>query len=144
MSRGKSSDPLIILLAGLRPAGREGSVARTPRAPARDFVPCTPSSEWMSEEGSVARTPRAPARDFVPCTPSSEWISGSTLDLECAQRCTSLRCSHKGFLVLRNSLWGKDKLTGCTEISGIGICCGLGVSHLQQSRTNSDVSLKLP
>ena len=52
----------------------------------------------ITKKTRCLRTPRAPARDCVPCTPISECISGSTLDLECAQRCTSLRCSHKGFL----------------------------------------------
>src|SRR2546430_15068232 len=37
--------PLIILLADLR---RRGDCARTPRAPARDSVPCTPVYEWIS------------------------------------------------------------------------------------------------
>ncbi len=32
-----------MLLAGLRPSEKEGSVARTPRTPARDCVPCTPA-----------------------------------------------------------------------------------------------------
>src|SRR5260370_20597768 len=40
-------DPLIILLAGLRPALKEGSTTRTPRAPARTASPAPLLYEWM-------------------------------------------------------------------------------------------------
>src|SRR6266849_1261314 len=33
-----------------------------------------PAARCLRRE--CARTPRAPARDFVPCTPISEWMSG--------------------------------------------------------------------
>src|SRR6266487_1145396 len=46
MSRENDGDPLIMLLAGLRPALRKKEKARAPRAPARDCVPCTP--DFMS------------------------------------------------------------------------------------------------
>src|SRR5260370_181962 len=40
-------DPLIILLAGLRPAVKEGSTTRTPRAAARTASPAPLLYEWM-------------------------------------------------------------------------------------------------